>query len=252
MRTPGAGAHREEEPGLGPRNLGLTQPPPVTSWTSWQTYLATQSPIYKAGWLALVGTHPGLQGLGCLASLSIGARLCSLFLDQVRPPGLLVLILIPHPQPSPEGDAAPLPSQSIQHLLERQRPGGTMGPPVQTSGRGGLSMGQGKTSVPSRAGSKADASRIAPTSQMGTLSSEGPSDLHKKCCCHTPGAGGGQDRRMAPSTPLPALWVPAAGFRPLPFGAGGNNSTSSWGIWATFCRKIFSKAWAISTMSSVG
>lgn len=43
-----------------------------------------------------------------------------------------------------------------------------------------------------------------------------------------------------------------AAFRPLPFGAGGNNSTSSWGTWATLCRKIFSKAWAVSTVSSVG
>ena len=30
--------------------------------------------------------------------------------------------------------------------------------------------------------------------------------------------------------PSPVLCVPEAGFRPLPFGAGGSNSTSSWGI----------------------
>lgn len=51
---------------------------------------------------------------------------------------------------------------------------------------------------------------------------------------------------------IPALCVPTDGLRPLPLGTGGNNSTSSWGIWATFCRNIFSRAWAIRTMSSVG
>lgn len=51
---------------------------------------------------------------------------------------------------------------------------------------------------------------------------------------------------------IPALCVPADGLRPLPLGTGGNNSTSSWGIWATFCRNIFSRAWAMRTMSSVG
>ena len=51
---------------------------------------------------------------------------------------------------------------------------------------------------------------------------------------------------------IPALCVLADGLRPLPLGTGGNNSTSSWGIWATFCRNIFSRAWAMRTMSSVG
>ena len=46
-------------------------------------------------------------------------------------------------------------------------------------------------------------------------------------------------------------------LRPLPRPAlvrwvGGASSISSWGIWATFWRKIFSKDWAIRTMSSVG
>lgn len=46
--------------------------------------------------------------------------------------------------------------------------------------------------------------------------------------------------------------MPADGLRPFPLGTGGNNSTSSWGICATFCRNIFSRAWAMRTMSSVG
>lgn len=49
--------------------------------------------------------------------------------------------------------------------------------------------------------------------------------------------------------------VPAA--RDAPFlwlflATGTTISCSSGGIWATFCRKIFSRVWAISTMSSVG
>lgn len=44
--------------------------------------------------------------------------------------------------------------------------------------------------------------------------------LSRECLCSLP-----------PSLPacllLPAFWAPAAGFRPLPFGAGGNSSTSS-------------------------
>lgn len=41
-------------------------------------------------------------------------------------------------------------------------------------------------------------------------------------------------------------------FLPFPLAAWGKTSTSPCGIWATFCKKIFSKARAISTMSSVG
>ena len=52
--------------------------------------------------------------------------------------------------------------------------------------------------------------------------------------------------------PLPVVAGRGGLLLVFPLGAGGSRATSSWGIWATFCRKIFSRAWAISTMSSVG
>ena len=91
-----------------------------------------------------------------------------------------------------------------------------------------------------------------PTSKTRKTEPRGAEGPSKERLSPGPPAGGPGTEQPHASSPLPALWVPEAGFRPLPFGAGGNNSTSSWGIWATFCRKIFSKAWAISTMSSVG